>query len=319
MEQETSFKGATISGRHLLYEMDDSSLQQFQIIVLTLSTLIPAILSCLINRQVCARPDSEDHWQLRDQAAKMLAEICKKYSNSTNCIQSRITRVLLQALNNNTQGLAVHYGAMVGLIELGQECITTLILPRLKKEAQYIDAAPPSRTQATQPSLDTLQSFQENYGSLGVPHFNQVKTLKQTRMGLATQGMVARLQSPTVKSPTVTVSSQARSKPPPLSLSSPQVSAIKISGKTTPKAQSPISALSSPTLAAALRFVSSSSQSASPTVPSPTTTPISVSLLSAVISNPAIVSQISSVLSQQTSTTTSSGSTSQETKTPTTT
>ena len=305
-----------------------------------LHELIPAILSCLINRQVCARPDAEDHWSLRDQAAKMLAEICKKYSNSTNCIQSRITRVLLQALNNNTQGLAVHYGAIVGLIELGQECITTLVLPRLKKEAQYIDAAPPSRTQehqaatkltqliqrqiapvllAAQPSLDTLQSFQENYGSLGVPLFNQVKTLKQTRMGLTTQGMVARLQSPTVKSPTVTVSSQARSKPPPLSLGSPQVSAIKISGKTTPKAQSPISALSSPTLAAALRFVSSSSQSASPTAPSPTTTPISVSLLSAVISNPAIVSQISSVLSQQTSTTASSGSTSQESKTPTTT
>ena len=304
-----------------------------------LHELIPSILSCLINRQVCARPEAEDHWYLRDQAAKILAEICKKYSNSTNCIQSRITRVLLQALNNNTQGLAVHYGAMVGLIELGQECITTLVLPRLKKEAQYIDAAPPSRmhehqaatklTQliqrhiapvllSTQPSLDTLQLFQENYGSLGVPLFNQVKTLKQTRMGLPTQGVAARLQSPTLKSPTVTVSSHAHTKPPALSLNSPQVSAIKISGKGMPKAQSPISALSSPTLAAALRFVSNSSQSGSPTAPSPATT-ISVSLLSAVInSNPAIVSQLSSALSQQTNTTASSGSSGQESKTPTT-
>ena len=77
---------------------------------------------------------------------KSLAEICKKHNNSANCLQSRVTRVLLQALNNNTQGLAVHYGALAGLIELGQECITSLVLPQLKKESQYIDAATPSRS-----------------------------------------------------------------------------------------------------------------------------------------------------------------------------
>ena len=301
-----------------------------------LHELIPVITSCMINRQVCARPESGDHWYLRDQAAKILAEICKNYSNSTNSMQSRITRVLLQALNNNTQGLAVHYGAMVGLIELGQECITTLLLPQLKKESQYLDAAPPSRSHepqaatkitqlvqrcvapvllSMQPSLDTLQAFQEQYGSLGLPLFNQVKSLKQTRTGLPMQGVVARLQSPTAKSPTITASSMVKTKPAPLSLGSPQVSAVKISGKTTPRAKSPISALSSPTLAAALRFVSNSSQSASPTAATPTTAPISVSLLSAVISNPAIVSQLSSALAQ-TNTTASSVSSAPESKTP---
>ena len=305
-----------------------------------LHELVPAILSCMINRQVCARPEAEDHWYLRDQAAKILAEICKKYSNSINCIQSRTTRILLQALNNNTQGLAVHYGAMVGLIELGQECITTLVLPRLKKEAQYIDAAPPSRSHehqaatkitqllqrhvapvinSMQPSLDTLQAFQERYGSLGLPLFNQVKALKQARTGLTTQSMGAKLHSPTIKSPTVTFSSQARTKPAPLSIGSPQVSAIRISDKNTPRAKSPISALSSPTLAAALRFVSSNSQSGSPTAPSPTTTPISVSLLSAVINNPAIVSQLSNALSQTNTTASSGSSNTQDNKTPTTT
>ena len=293
-----------------------------------LHELIPAIVSCMINRQLCARPEAEDHWYVRDQAAKILAEVCKKYSNSTNCMQSRVTRVLLQALNNNTQGLAVHYGALVGLIELGQECITALVLPQLKKESQLIDAAPPSRSHehqaatkitqllqhcvapvllSTQPSLESLQAFQEQFGTLGLPLFNQVKSQKQARAGISVQGVAARLQSPALKSPTVTSVGGARIKPAPLSLGSPQVSAIKISGKTTPRAQSPISALSSPTLAAALRFVASGSQSASPTAPSPNTTPISVSLLSAVINNPAIVSQLSSALAQ-TNTTPSSGS-----------
>lgn len=301
-----------------------------------LHELIPAIVSCMINRQVCARPESEDHWFLRDQAAKILAEICKKYSNSANCLQSRITRILLQALNNNTQGLAIHYGALAGLIELGQDAIVSLLLPQLKKESQFMDAAPPSRSHenqaatkithllqrhvapvilSAQPSLDTLQGFQDQFGSLGLPLFNQVKNLKQTRAGVTTQGVTARIHSPTLKSPTVTLSGQSKTKPAPLSLGSPQVSAIKISGKTTPRAQSPISALSSPTLAAALRFVSSGSQSGSPTTPSPSSTPISVSLLSAVISNPAIVSQLSTALSQ-TNTTASSSPTTQDTKTP---
>ena len=304
-----------------------------------LHELVPAITSCMINRQVCARPESEDHWYLRDQAAKILAEMCKKHNNSANCLQSRVTRVLLQALNNNTQGLAVHYGALAGLIELGQECITSLVLPQLKKESQYVDAATPSRSTehqaatkithllqrcvapvilSVQPSLDTLQAYQEQYGSLGLPLYNQVKNLKHARAGIPSQGVAARLQSPTLKSPTVTSVGQLKMKPAPLTLTSPQVSAIKISGKTTPRAQSPISAISSPTLAAALRFVSvsSSSQSASPTALAPSTTPISMSLLSAVINNPAIVSQLSSALSQ-TNTTASSGSP-QESKTPTT-
>lgn len=286
-----------------------------------LHELLPALMSCLVNRQICLRPEAEDHWHLRDQAAKIIAEICKKYSNSTNGIQSRVTQVLLQALNNTTQGLVVHYGAMAGLIELGQECVSMLVLPRLKKESQYIDATLPSRTfehlaatklaqlvqrqvapvlLLTQPVPDTLQAYQENYGSLGTSLFSQIKILKQARVGLPaqTQGTVVRLQSPTLKSPsTITVSSVGRVKPPPLSLGSPQVSAVKISGKTTPRAQSPIAALSSPTLAAALRLVQSGNTT--PTTSTPTSTPISVSLLSAVISNPAIASQISNALSQQ--------------------
>ena len=287
-----------------------------------LHELLPPVLSCLINKQVCLRPEAEDHWFLRDQAAKIVVEVCKKYSNTANRIQTRITRVLLQALNNNTQGLAVHYGAIAALIELGQECIVTLVLPRLKKESKYIESSPPSKTFehlaatkltqliqkhvapvliSTQPTLDTLQSYQDKYGSLGTALFNQVKILKQTRASFPLQSMVVRLQSPTLKSPTVTVSSIPRGRPPPLSLSSPQVSAVKISGKTTPRAQSPIAALSSPTIAAALRLVqSSTSQAGTPTS--------SVSLLSAVISNPAIASQLSTALAQHSASTTASSS-----------
>lgn len=272
-----------------------------------LHELIPAILTCLINKQVCLRPEAEDHWSLRELAAKIVAEICKKYSNSVNNIQSRMTRIFSQALKNNTQGLGVHYGAMVGLIELGQEAITSLIIPKLKLEGELIRLAQGQPSRVTEhvaanklqgllqkhcapilmnsrPASDTLQKYQEDFGYMGPVLFNQVKTLRQNRAGQLPQQAV-KLQSPTLKSPlTPTTPGQVKgNRPPPLSLPSPQLTIVKSSTNGTPKAQTPISSLASPTLAAALRLVS---QAASP---SPVTslgtpgTPIPVTLLSAVM------------------------------------
>ena len=279
-----------------------------------LHELTPAILTCLINKQVCLRPEAEDHWSLRELAAKILAEICKKYSNSVNNIQSRMTRVFSQALKNNTQGLAVHYGAMVGLIELGQETITSLIIPKLKVEGELVRLAQgqPSRViehvaanrlqgllqrhcapilMNSRPASDTLQQYQEEFGFLGQVLFNQVKTLRQNRAGLGQlPQQVVRLQSPTLKSPT-TPTLPKGNKPPPLSIPSPQLAVVKSSSNGTPKPQTPISSLSSPTLAAALRLVSQTASQSSPaaSINSPGI-PIPVSLLSAVMgANPTVL------------------------------
>lgn len=49
-------------------------------------------MTCIVSRQLCLRPDVDNHWALRDFAARLVAQICKHFSTTTNNIQSRITK-----------------------------------------------------------------------------------------------------------------------------------------------------------------------------------------------------------------------------------
>lgn len=298
-----------------------------------LHELIPAVFTCLLNKQICLRPEAEDHWSLRDLAAKILAKICKKYNNSINNIQSRITRTLSNTLNSNTHGLSVHYGALACLTELGQEVTTSLVVPRLKQMGEFIKQAQSPPVKLTEqvaanklqsllqrqcgpilmhsrPISDSLQQYQENYGHLGTALYNQVKNLRQNRVSLQSTVTVR----PALKSPTTTTppTGASKARPPPLTLPSPQIVALKGSGSNgspgggggggggSPKAQSPVlTSISSPTLAAAaVRLVSHVTGSSTGT-PTSTAAPLA-SLISAVMSNPsaqaALAGQISAAL-----------------------
>ena len=288
-----------------------------------LHELIPSVFTCLLNKQICLRPEAEDHWSLRELAGKVLAKICKKYSNAVNSIQSRVTRTLSNALMSNAHGLSVHYGALCGLLELGKEVTTSLVLPKLKQIGEFIKQAQAQPVKLTEqvaanklqsliqrqcgpillhsrPASDTLQQYQADYGHLGTILFNHVKNLRQNRIGLSGTVTVR----PSLKSPTMTTPSGGKTgnRPPPLTISSPQVIALKTSGNGSPKVQSPkaqspnVTTISSPTLvAAAARLVNQVTASSPGT---PTSSSAVASLLSAVISNPtALANQISAALS----------------------
>lgn len=295
--------------RHLLrmvkalLENTSTSLEKY------LHDIIPAITSCLLNRQICLRPESEDHWSVRDQAAKILAVMCKKYSNAVNNIQSRLSRILSQALNNNTRGLAVHYAAVMAFVEMGQESVSALVIPRLKQEGELIKMVQLNTNQVKvaeqiaanklqntlqkhcAPSLlqvrsasDTAQVYQNEYGYLGLGLFNQVKALRQGRQtvsALALHAAGQKIASPTLRSPTSPLP-LTKNKPPPLAI---PVTATKIS--VNPRGSN----LSSPTqLAAALRVVTqaaaTSQSSSSPVVSIP------ASILSAVVKNPSVAQAV---------------------------
>lgn len=284
-----------------LLENPSVSLEMF------LHELIPLVISCMLNKQLCMRPESEDHWSLRELAAKIMAAICTKYSNTVNNIQSRVTRILLRALSSNLQGLAVHYGAVIGFVELGQEAVAAAILPRLKQEGEFIKAVQMSSGTAKvmeqiaanrlrslllrscSPSLllvrspsDTLQMYQSEYGYLGPELFNQVKVFRQGRPTVTLANGV-KLTTTQIKSPT------AKIRPPPLSLPS-QVTATKIS---TPRGITPISLASPTAIAAALRAVTQTVSSPQGTISSPIGA-IPVSILSAVVNNPSVVQVLAS-------------------------
>ncbi|KAM7542549.1 hypothetical protein Aperf_G00000019532 [Anoplocephala perfoliata] len=63
-----------------------------------LHDLVPSIITCSLCRQVCAKPATDNHWALRDFAAKQLVAICNKYNTSSNGLYSRITQEIYRAL-----------------------------------------------------------------------------------------------------------------------------------------------------------------------------------------------------------------------------
>lgn len=126
-----------------------------------LHELIPAVSTCIVSRQLCMRPEVDNHWALRDFAARLMSQICKTFNTSTNNLQTRVTRLFAKALQcpsqtNDESGagpsmysmkesektpLASLYGAIQGLSELGPEVIKVFILPRVRWLGERLEGA----------------------------------------------------------------------------------------------------------------------------------------------------------------------------------
>ncbi|XP_004611258.2 transcription initiation factor TFIID subunit 6 [Sorex araneus] len=102
--------------------------------------LIPAVMTCVVSRQLCPRPDVDNHWALRDFAARLVAQICKHFGTTTTNIQSRITKTFTKSWVDEKTPWTTRYGSIAGLAELGHDVIKTLILPRLQQEGERIRA-----------------------------------------------------------------------------------------------------------------------------------------------------------------------------------
>ncbi|XP_078486915.1 transcription initiation factor TFIID subunit 6 isoform X1 [Ciona intestinalis] len=103
-----------------------------------LHEMIPAVMTCIVSRQLCTRPDVDNHWALRDYAARLMAQVCRSFSTSTNLIQSRITGTFCKCLHDDKSSLAARYGSVAGLAELGTDVVQSLALPRLQVEGERI-------------------------------------------------------------------------------------------------------------------------------------------------------------------------------------
>ncbi|KAM6907734.1 transcription initiation factor TFIID subunit 6 [Xenentodon cancila] len=105
-----------------------------------LHELLPAVVTCIVSKQLCLRPDVDNHWALRDFAARLMAQSCKTFSTTTNNIQSRITKTFTKSWLDDKTQWTTRYGSIAGLAELGPDVIKTLILPRLTVEGARIKA-----------------------------------------------------------------------------------------------------------------------------------------------------------------------------------
>uniref|UniRef100_A0A146M2U4 Transcription initiation factor TFIID subunit 6 n=2 Tax=Lygus hesperus TaxID=30085 RepID=A0A146M2U4_LYGHE len=105
-----------------------------------LHELIPSVATCVVSKQLCMRPEMDNHWALRDFAARLMSQICKNFNTSTNNIQTRITRMFASAINNERTHSASLYGALEGLSELGSEVIKVFVLPKVKMISDRMEA-----------------------------------------------------------------------------------------------------------------------------------------------------------------------------------
>lgn len=72
----------------------------------------------MVSKQLCLRPEVDNHWALRDFSARLIAQLCKNYHTTTNSMQTRVTRLCCKALANEKTPAASFYGALVGTLAL---------------------------------------------------------------------------------------------------------------------------------------------------------------------------------------------------------
>lgn len=170
-----------------------------------LHEILPTIVTCIVSKQLCMRPDVDNHWALRDFAARLLAQTSKTYNTSTNCIQIRLTRTLTKAIDNNVP-LSSVYGALSALCELGADVQRTLVLRRIKLIGERISDTStrdssigetkaaiehiktlilrviPNTLRMTRPQPDVLEEYRNEFGPLFGPllHSAVVKARSST-------------------------------------------------------------------------------------------------------------------------------------------
>ncbi|RLN89885.1 hypothetical protein BBJ28_00005954 [Nothophytophthora sp. Chile5] len=80
---------------------------------LHLHQLIPAILTCVLGKQLCENP-ADDHWALRKYAAQLVAQICERYGETYANIQARVSKTYHKAITDPVCPFSTQYGALHG-------------------------------------------------------------------------------------------------------------------------------------------------------------------------------------------------------------
>lgn len=99
--------------------------------------LMPSVITCLVAKRLGSKY-SDNHWDLRNFSANIVARICQRFAHVYHNLQPRITRTLLHAFLDPKKALPQHYGAIQGLAALGSNVVRQLILPNLESFMQLL-------------------------------------------------------------------------------------------------------------------------------------------------------------------------------------
>uniref|UniRef100_A0A914GYZ3 Signal peptidase complex subunit 2 n=1 Tax=Globodera rostochiensis TaxID=31243 RepID=A0A914GYZ3_GLORO len=92
--------------------------------------LLPAILSCILSRQISAtQTETNTHCVLREFAADLLTQLLRRYRLPH--IHTRVIRALSRAFSDSACSLPTLYGSVYALCQLGTDTIQRVILPNV--------------------------------------------------------------------------------------------------------------------------------------------------------------------------------------------
>lgn len=103
-----------------------------------LHQLMPSVVTCLVAKRLGNR-FADNHWELRDFAAKLVSSICKRFGNSFSNLQPRLTRTFMNAFLDPKRSITQHYGAIQGLAALGSNVVCLLIVPNLESYMRLLE------------------------------------------------------------------------------------------------------------------------------------------------------------------------------------
>ncbi|KAH1156649.1 hypothetical protein GLYMA_18G290200v4 [Glycine max] len=103
-----------------------------------LHQLMPSVVTCLVAKRLGSRL-ADNHWELRDSTANLVASICKRFGHVYSNLQSRLTKTLLNAFLDPKKALTQHYGAIQGLGALGPNVVRLLLLPNLETYMRLLE------------------------------------------------------------------------------------------------------------------------------------------------------------------------------------
>lgn len=103
-----------------------------------LHQLMPPVVTCIVAKRLGNRI-ADNHWELRDFTAKLVATICKRFGHNYSSLQTRLTKTLLKSFLDRKRTLTQHYGAVQGLAALGPHVVRLLLLPNLETYLGFLE------------------------------------------------------------------------------------------------------------------------------------------------------------------------------------
>mmetsp|Transcript_14639 Transcript_14639/g.23973 ORF Transcript_14639/g.23973 Transcript_14639/m.23973 type:complete len:526 (-) Transcript_14639:70-1647(-) len=97
---------------------------------LHLHQMFSPVGTCIVAKKLC-REDSryEDHWSLRESAARCLVKACDMYGMQYTTMKPRVMKLLTQQALRMDRPLATQYGGIVGISLFGPRAVDAFLLP----------------------------------------------------------------------------------------------------------------------------------------------------------------------------------------------